>query len=194
MSDPVENFQHVKEGLAKLLTQFKGLPNFAALLTSYLTQIQELETVYFELLIERRLDNAVGAQLDGIGRIVDLPRAGRTDEAYRTAIRGQISVLKLNSRIEDILLVVTLSLPGATVEIIEFQPAAIEVHVTSAISLDIGEAVAQAVNNAKGGGVQMRFYWLEATPFAYSPTGVLIPSSPNGYGAGAYTSVSTGEI
>jgi len=190
MPDPIKNTLHVKEGLARLLTQFQGQPNFASLLSSYLVQIQELEDMFFELLLERRLDIAVGTQLDGIGSIVEVVRAGRNDDAYRAAIRAHIQVLRLNSRIEDLILVVTLALPDATLEVVERYPAGIEIHVTSDVDIDLGAQVAAIVKPQKGGGVAFRFYWHAAPArFRYSPTGTLIASSANGYGNGEYSGV-----
>ena len=81
---------HVQEGLANLVQQFKDKPDLAALLTSYLEQIQDLETAYFGLLTERTLNAAVGVQLDGIGAIVGEDRRGRDDADYRLAIRARI--------------------------------------------------------------------------------------------------------
>lgn len=195
MADPTHNLQHLKEGLARMLYQFQGKPNFVAILSSYLVQIQEIEDMFYDLLIKRRLANAEGAQLDGIGSIVRENRRGRDDENYRTAIRARIRILKLNSRIEDVILVVTLAVPGATVRVIELGIASFEVH-ADGVPLDVGETVARSVFEAKGGGIGMRFYWHpdSATAFEYSPTGSLIPSSPQGYNNGTYAGVSTGEI
>ena len=51
MADPIQNTQQVSEGLARLLSQFRGKPNITAVLQSYLIQVQEIEDMFFELLI-----------------------------------------------------------------------------------------------------------------------------------------------
>lgn len=82
----------LKEGIEKLLEQFKGKPNIESTLKAYLLEIQELEDTWFELLNERNVYDAVGIQLDLIGAIVVEPRQGRDDEAYRLAILNRIGL------------------------------------------------------------------------------------------------------
>lgn len=102
MSDPIQKLTHVADGLARLLTQFKGQPNISGILASYLRQIQELETMLFSLMAERYVDTAIGAQLDGIGRVVGERRGGKNDVDYRVAIKGRIRANAGNGRVEDI--------------------------------------------------------------------------------------------
>jgi hypothetical protein len=163
MADPIQTLAHVKEGLAQLLTQFQGQPNLTAILSAYLVQIQEIEDMFFGLLIGRRLNDAVGAQLDGLGRIVDLLRAGATDDDYRVALRGQIAILRLNSRIEDIIFVFGLLLPGFTFEVTEIAPAHVVVRVVEPLTpSDPSPALLAAqLRKTKGGGVGSELHWIE---------------------------------
>jgi hypothetical protein len=48
------------------------------------------------------LDNAIGAQLDILGRIVGVDRGQKTDDEYRTFIRGKIRANRSNGRIPDL--------------------------------------------------------------------------------------------
>ena len=163
MSDPIQDFQHVKKGLGRLLSQFKGQPNFAAILSSYLVQVQELEDMFFGLLIGRRLDDAVGVQLDGIGDTIDLARGGLNDDDYRTALRGQVATLKLNGKIEDILFVFNLLEPGFTFQLSEtgnanFILRFVEAFAPSAATLAVLTA---QLRKTKGGGVGFELHWSE---------------------------------
>lgn len=66
---------------------------FASLLASYTAQIQAIEDMLFDLYTQRALTTAVGAQLDGIGRLVQLGRDGRDDDTYRAALGVEILIL-----------------------------------------------------------------------------------------------------
>lgn len=99
------NTAHVANALARLKQQFKGQANVAALLTALVTQGQAVEDALWQLLTERGIDAAVGAQLDALGAIVGQPRAGRLDDAYRRFITARISTNKSNGIAEDVLTV-----------------------------------------------------------------------------------------
>lgn len=82
---------HVNQALARLLEQYKNKPKLAALLTGFITEIQELEDVLNVLGTQRGIDVAVGAQLDGIGEIVGISRPpGMNDSDYLFLIKTKI--------------------------------------------------------------------------------------------------------
>jgi len=150
----------LEQALAKILTQFKGLPVMEGVIASYMEQIQELENVFIDLLLLRTLDNAEGAQLDGIGDIVGEPRLGRNDTDYKAAISGRIKINRQHSRIEDILTAMTLTL-DEPYELTEYPNAKFIVRLVTAWvatfpSLGALNAVLQ---RAKGGGVKAFFQY-----------------------------------
>jgi hypothetical protein len=123
---------HTTEALANLLEQFKNSPKLAALLTSYVDQIQDLEDAIYGLLQGRWLDYAEGDQLDGLGSIVGENREGRTDSDYRLAIRVRILINLCEGTPEQIIEIFEL-LTGAVIELREYFPAALVVSVLSPI-------------------------------------------------------------
>ncbi len=87
---------HVQQALERLLQQYKGQPNLAAVITALVEQIQDLENAIFSLDEGRQLFNgttypSVGAQLDGIGELVGIQRNGLVDEEYLIFILGKIA-------------------------------------------------------------------------------------------------------
>lgn len=170
-----------------MLLQFRGQPNITGVLRSYLTQIQEIEDVGISLISSRYVDNAIGAQLDGVGRIVGEPRAGRTDVDYRVAIKGRIRGNAANSRIEDILELFVLLLPGFTFTLAEGTEANFTFTIDQALtpSLDPSPGALNAqLQTSKGGGVRASLVYGtfdSSLRFTYAPGDVLVASTDKGY-------------
>jgi hypothetical protein len=64
----------IEKGIARLVYQFNSSSKFQDFLEAFLQQLQDLKISDLQLLNERYLDTAVGAQLDGIGEIVGIDR------------------------------------------------------------------------------------------------------------------------
>lgn len=157
MADPTLFTKHVSQGLSRLLTQFKGQPNFEGQLRSFLNQVQEIENMFISLIIERYLATAVGAQLDGIGRVVDENRVGRDDVDYRAAIQGRIRINLGDGRVEDIHFLFSLLLPGNTFEMIEGATAEFLYIIESAVTLGVDPtpaALSLQLATARGAGIR----------------------------------------
>lgn len=82
----------LREDLAE---QFKGMPNIEALCSIVDKQLQDVADFFQQLKDERCLRKAVGANLDGVGNIVDMSRSDAasllresviSDEAYRDVL------------------------------------------------------------------------------------------------------------
>jgi hypothetical protein len=81
---------HEEQAYGLFIDQFAEKPRLAALLASYTQEIQELEDAIWAVRVGRFLDNAEGAQLDVIGKLVGEPREGRADNIYKILINGKI--------------------------------------------------------------------------------------------------------
>lgn len=154
----------IAKAIANLLTQFKGQPNLEALVASFVSEAQALEFVFIDLALLRALANAEGAQLDGLGSIVGEDRLGRNDTDYKAAIESRIRINRMNSRIEDVILAMKLTLDG-TYELTEPGDASILVYLKEAWapgsdpSLD---TLTAALKRAKGAGILGLFQYAEA--------------------------------
>ncbi len=128
-------------------------------------QIQELETAYLQILIETRLSNSVGAQLDVLGIIVGRLRGGSADDRYRDLIQAQILINLASGTIPQILEILELILPDIDLELIRYFPAAFEVEADDQpLPAGQGEIVAGVVKSAKLGGVKGLFRYYETEP------------------------------
>ena len=156
MSDPTLVTDHVGEALAKLLIQFRGQPHLQQILSSYVVQIQELEAVFISLIDERYVLTAVGAQLDGVGRLVGETRQGRDDDDYRIAIIGKIELNRSNGLVEDIIALFLLLLPSHTVTFSRGVKASFILAINEALPpSDPSPAALDAqLQRFKGGGIR----------------------------------------
>ena len=74
----------VGKGLSRLAYQFSDSTKLQGFLEAFLEEYQEIENTNLQLLNERYLDTAIGAQLDGIGEIVGLPRPSKETNPLST--------------------------------------------------------------------------------------------------------------
>lgn len=80
-------------------------PNFNAILTAMLRQVQKLEDAAKAVMLSRFLGVANGVHLDALGRLAGEARLGREDIAYRKAIRLRIFINGSSGRPEDLIYV-----------------------------------------------------------------------------------------
>lgn len=150
---PTKQTDHAGKAKANLLEQFKGVVNWEKLLDVYSRQIQDLEDMFFELIEKRFIDDAVGVQLDGLGRIIGASRNGLADEAYRVQLRVQIRINRSSGTVEDIISVVALLVAVTnTIHVRVFPPASFVVTLNDAVAAVPVELVAP-VGNARMAGV-----------------------------------------
>lgn len=85
--------QIADDGAARLISQFQEKPRFVAFLKALLAALQEEEDGHWQVLIGIWLPTAEGVQLDGLGVLLDLERAGWSDDTYRLYLGAQVLVL-----------------------------------------------------------------------------------------------------
>lgn len=136
--------QHGIRAKRELFAQFQQSTNLQKLIDVFTEELDELESVFHQLLVERNVTNAVGNQLDIIGEIVGQAREGRTDDEYRTAIRFKIAINTANSTEPSITSAAKLLLNFTEVSIQETFPAALEIN-TNGIIVDLS-VLSQLVN------------------------------------------------
>ncbi len=162
-----ENTEHVAEIVELPIEEIvKGKPRMTALLEAVGEQIQALETVGIALYNDRTLDNAEGAQLDVIGRIVGEPRRGKDDEPYRSRLRVRILINRSNGRIPEILRILELfegwtgtgnaylrSIGTASMLFTQYAP----------LVATLAE-MRTLLNRVRGGGVNLGWIWSPVVP------------------------------
>ena len=96
MSGITQISTHVVDAVARLLIQYRGKTNIEGLVQAFVTPTQAIENTIFQLLTQRMLPNAVGAQLDMVGKLIGVSRIpGQSDTDYIHSI--QIGIIENNS-------------------------------------------------------------------------------------------------
>jgi hypothetical protein len=154
-----EKLNHVAEALDNLVQQFKGSGNLALFITSWVNEVQELEGMWFDLLENRWIATAVGAQLDGLGSIVGEDRQGRSDAEYRVAIIARVGINVGSGTPEQIIAYVTTVTDGANVELTEFFPASLTVRAVTALTAAEATLIGNLLKEIKSAGVRIDFIY-----------------------------------
>lgn len=179
---------HVAQAQARLLTQYKDKPLFLGLVAALAGRAQVMEDALWQLLTQRSLTTAVGAQLDGIGKIVGLARAavpgGTDDTVYRLWLRAEILVNLSNGTIPDLDAIIALTATPGTVPVIaEVAPAGIVVQLGVSAQTQ-GPALAAIIQRAKAAGVNATVDYL-ATSQAFGFDGATGYGFDTGYFGGS---------
>ncbi len=169
MSTMTESTTRVAEAQAKLIDQFKAHTNIDAIVKALAQQSQELEAAAFEVLLDTLLATAVGEQLDGIGRVLTVERAGRNDTDYRTRLLAQVLLNKSSGAIPEIVALAT-ALGVTDLTLNEVFPAKMDL-----ISDDLllgGTEIGATMIKSKAAGVGLTFTWHESLiPFRFGVAG-----------------------
>lgn len=171
---------HVARRLARLATIYRNSASHRGVLTALTKQVQALEDAAFGLLVLRSINDATAAQLDEIGRILNVEREGRTDAELRLRLRAQVLVNSRSGEYNTLLLVLRLLSPSnAVVSLTEYFPAAVVAHVDG-VALDNAGEVASLLRLAKAAGVNMQLVYqdtVDANVFTLTDTSQVGPGS-----------------
>ena len=96
------NDLHQATALNRLLEQYKDKARLKTLVDIFSSQMQELEDVFWDLYVKRRLDVAEGDQLRILGRIVGLVQGTTLDADFRILIAARIKVLMSRGTFNDL--------------------------------------------------------------------------------------------
>lgn len=148
---------HVAAALARLPQQFRGKPKIEALLTALVTPCASLEDALWQLLVERGVDSAIGAQLDQLGGVVGQERGGLSDADYRRYIRARIAANRSRGNFEDLIRVANLVIndDAATIETVT-QNGTVVVRLRGVLATDsLAGVVLSFLQDSVSGGIRV---------------------------------------
>jgi hypothetical protein len=132
--------------------------NLVKYLRCVMASVQDVENGLQQLYTDRRIDTAVGVQLDALGKLAGLKRKGLTDEPYRRRIRAKIRASQSNGMHEDLLRVTQLVLGDgqALVKVTTVGPACVTVDIIGSLTeFDVALAARDFLKLAVSAGVRL---------------------------------------
>ena len=160
---------HAEKAKDRLPRFLDGATNFNALIDIMGVRTQGIETELFNLLDQRYLAIAVGAQLDGLGQILNLEREiGQSDSDYRFDLIAETGKLALSGQIESLILLFKTITFAVSLDLVEFYPAS--VLLTAFYDADEQDAlldsnIIEAMNEVKAAGVHLDLRFAEETEY-----------------------------
>ena len=160
---------HAEKAKERLPRFLDDATNFNALIEIAGARTQDLETELFNLLDQRYLTIAVGAQLDGIGQILNHEREiGQSDSDYRLELIAETGKLALSGQIESLILLFRSLTSAVDSDLVEFYPAS--VSLTAFYDADSEDPILDgnivaAMNEVKAAGVHLDLRFVEETEY-----------------------------
>lgn len=157
---------HAQRAKDRLAEQFKNQPNLAKVLDTLNDQTQKLEDALWQLLTERTMSSALGAQLDALGRIVGQARQGFDDETYRLYLKARVLLNVSSGTKEEIYSIFRPLVDVSTTMRIEEQPPAAFVLRFGGVAFTPAQIQRLIVflRAAKSAGVRAIMEWFEYDP------------------------------
>ena len=143
--------------LRSQLTETSTHPVVQAFLTALANRVQEIENAFWQIYTLRFLSVATGAQLDGWGSILSIPRNGLSDTDYRTLLYFWVGVYNSFGTPAEMISVFKFCTDATKIQYTERYPAgfamtALNVYPNVFPIVDI-QGVANIINFIKPAGV-----------------------------------------
>jgi len=156
----IEKITDYKErALDRLLLQFKDKPNFESILTIFSEQIQELETIFCQLIEQRNLNTATGQTLDLMGTIVGQDRLGFDDTFYQSLLKAKVGENTSEGDIDKIITIVQFLTGANLVDLQEWFPLAIGIGIDTELDPDLINFLYERLNAVDVGGARLEQIW-----------------------------------
>lgn len=172
----VPNDDH-EGAVSRYIWQWNNKENLDLLTQTYLTQCQDIEDAFFEIIFKRCLEEAEGVQLTILGKLVKQPRTTSDDGRFRSMIRARIAINLSHSTAEDVIKVASLLLLEflETFSLRDEPPAQLRVTVKDPLRSTEPDLLQSLLNEADAGGVRLLLGYtssvVEADKFTFSDHG-----------------------
>jgi len=179
LTDIVKIDNHTERALDRSATQYRQKPKHEAFISSFADQVQDAEDAVFDMIDARVLENAEGAQLDGIGEIVGLDRQGRGDDEYRILLLVKIGQNSSQGGPEKVIQIFRILIQAGLVHYQNLEKAAIMLGSDTEIPEDDVEFVYRNMELIAAGGVRIdHIVCFDAdAPFAFEGNNPLLPGA-----------------
>lgn len=146
---------HVDEGGALLLSQFKNSPKLNAVLGVFLAQSQELEELFEQLGQGNLVIHALGNTLNMLGKIINQPRSKMKDDEYKLWLKARAIINKSSGTNKALTQITDLLLGPKSKFILREERDHVLLQVNSALPHKKANQVFKLLNHAKPLGIEM---------------------------------------
>ena len=101
-STKLEYIDYLTRARALVIEQFEGSERLLATIDAIMAQIQDLDDTLFVFSDDLSLRTAIGAQLDRVGEVLGVFRAGKSDSEYRVALNLQVFLNNSIGAVNDV--------------------------------------------------------------------------------------------
>lgn len=158
---------HENDAIDRLITQYSDSTNLQQLIKVYTTQIQEIETVFFDLLNSRTINNSSGQQLDNIGTLIDQDRLGYDDTTYLGLIYNKISQINSEGTIENLISIFNILMNADKISLSEPSTAHVNLYAINSSPLISNNDINIAISNSKPTGVSVDLINVQSDYFGF---------------------------
>ena len=149
----------------------------------------DIENAFQQLLLQRTIDAAVGAQLDQLGKLVGQPRGGLTDDDYRRYIRARIATNTSSGKTEQLINIAVLIVNDITVnvQVVGWTIATVVVTLAAnAVTTSVAQITYSFLVQAKEAGVRLiLIYSIVGPSTTFTLDGTAAQALDNGHMAGS---------
>lgn len=183
MSEVIKIENHVELALARTLQQYVGKTNIEKVLTIESEPYQDLENVFIDLR-DKRIDifQAVGFQLDQLGRLVGQPRLNFDDDFYRILILARIGINVSNGEAERIINTLKLLTSANYVHYMNLRNAELAMGSDGVINPLTVEFLISNLQKVVMGGVRVNYLAMYDGPDSFSVDGPNQKTIGKGFG------------
>jgi len=169
------------DGLARVIEQLKGKASFTALLSSYLDEIQALQTAIWQI-YALTIDTSESDALDQIGDLFVQPRPpSMTDAVYRRVLHGCVAARKASGGTSGLIAVMRALVGSYAFEMTEAFPASLVFEPDAATGIP-ADVMASTLRRGKSAGVGLQVIDVpEGDAFAFSTSMFRVISDSTGF-------------
>lgn len=162
MSSPVD---HVAAAIALLPSQYRDLPGIRSWVTAIANRLNEVDAALEQINTMTRLSVAMGAQLDGWGRILSTPRQGLNDTDYRFLLYARVAGFNSLGTIPEMEQLYA-NMMGV-LAVVAYEPYVAEFWMEVTLPVPIGDLtlIAQAIKASKPAAVKLFLMEVTALPY-----------------------------
>lgn len=164
--DPITT--HVEDAKARVLSQYSDDDVLLDIIEVLSDRTQTIENKLDTFKLRLSLEDAVGVQLDNVGKLVGLKRrSGQDDATYKTWIEFRIIELMSEGTMNELIFVFKFMMGASTVLFTPLYPAHFLINTPNPNPVVSFSEVRQALEGAKAGGVGYDIIIYVTNPFTF---------------------------